>query len=285
MTVSNLNGEFRHSIICCFKTPLRSSEDLAHAHAIYSEKIVRAQRIWSLRRLLFLCDTSGVQVGAMTKFLMAKHKVSALLEQARAVGFSQTALDAAMDEDDSKAAIAALIAGGEVPAESSTTEAPAKKKAKTSAEAAPAATTNPAEESDTSDDDDDDSEEESDESEEEEWTIERDDTAVWKFCKAHHEDWVEWLRDSRLAGVGHDPSRHDAVTLRRFWNSEHPLPAPAFREADRELTRQIASIPIMRDAFVEFLKSAPLKLTNHDRCDPHRGCSLPTQRIPLHKII
>ena len=64
----------------------------------------------------------------MALFLTKAHKVSALLEQARAEGIPQAELDAAMDEDDSKAAIAALLARGGSDTTATSAPPPAKKR-------------------------------------------------------------------------------------------------------------------------------------------------------------
>ena len=189
----------------------------------------------------------------MALFLTKAHKVSALLEQARAAGIPQAELDAVMDEDDSKAAIAALLARGGSDTTATSAPPPAKKR-KTSL-----AVVSDSKEPDVS-------EAAADEESQDEWKVDRDDTAVWKFVKINRKGWVAWLRSSRLASVGRDPSRHDAATLRRFWNSEHPLPQNAFRQADESLLREIVSLPAMRDEFVDYLKIAPLKLSKSERC-------------------
>lgn len=185
----------------------------------------------------------------MTQFLIRSNKVSALLEQARAAGFSQSVLDAAMDEDDSKTAVAALLASGEADPTAPSAPPSAKKRKTTHTEVSD-------KESEAS---------EAREESQEEWRVDRDDVAVWRFVKDNRDEWIEWLRSSRIASVGRDPSRHDTATLRRFWNSEHALPQKAFNKADESLLREIVSLPAMRDAFVEFLKIAPVKLSKTAR--------------------
>ena len=207
------------------------------------------------------------QVGVMTQFLTKAHKVSALLEQARAAGLPQAALDAALDEDDSKAAVAALLARGD--ADSTAPSAPPPAKKRKTGTAVPDSKEAEGTES------------EVEEETQEEWKVDRDDTAVWKFVKDNRTGWGDWLVSSRLASIGRDPSRHDAATLRRFWNSEHPLPQHAFRKADESLLREIVSMPAMRDEFVEYLKIAPLKLSKTVRC-ALISCSHP--RTPVTTI-
>eukprot|EP01043_Picozoa_sp_COSAG02_P025172 COSAG02_NODE_1404_length_12808_cov_64.813282_9_plen_237_part_00 len=194
------------------------------------------------------------QVGVMAQFLTKAHKVSALLEQARAAGLPQTSLDAALDEDDSKTAVAALLARGGADIAAPSDPPPAKKR-KTSTARSDGKEVERAEAED-------------EEEPQEEWKVDRDDTAVWKFVKDNREGWVEWLVSSRMASIGRDPARHDAATLRRFWNSEHPLPQNAFGKADESLLREIVSLAAMRDEFVEYLKIAPLKLSKTVRCEP-----------------
>ena len=82
-----------------------------------------------------------------------------------------------------------------------------------------------------------------------------DDIGVLQFVRQQHEDWNEWLKGARLSSVGKDPSRHTAATLRRFWASENPVPKQAFSKSDETLAREIAGLSVMRDDFVEFLKT------------------------------
>jgi hypothetical protein len=187
-------------------------------------------------------------------------------------------LDAALDEDDSKAAVAALLARGDADTTAPPAALPTKKRRTGTA--------------DSDSNDAEGTEAEVEEGSQEEWKVDRDDTAVWKFVKDNRKGWGEWLVSSRMASIGRDPSRHDAATLRRFWNSEHPLPQHAFRKADENLLREIVSMATMRDEFVEYLKIAPLKLSKTVRCaliscsHPHTpATTINERRKQIHAFI
>ena len=46
--------------------------------------------------------------------------------------------------------------------------------------------------------------------------------------------------------------------MRRFWASENTVPKQAFSKSDETLAREIAGLSVMRDDFVEFLKTSPI---------------------------